>query len=164
MGFSMYPPLVTGGSFAGPITATNGTFTGTMQAATAQVTGGVTAANVTATGDVGATNGSYTGNLSHHSGMTVPRTWAGRVTVTVSSNFTASTLVTFPAGRFTQPPIVSATMTTAPGGSGRFVPRIINVTTGGATVYVYTGDGSTTSASVVVDIVAFQATDSNASG
>src|SRR5574343_1332098 len=116
MGFTMYPPLVTGGNFAGPITATNGTFSGTMSAQTASVSGAVAAATVNVSGPVTATNGSYTGNLTHHSGMTVPRVWTGRVTVPVSNSYFGSVLVAFPAGRFSDEPVVTATLTTAPSG------------------------------------------------
>ena len=64
-----------------------------------------------------------------------------------ASNFSA---VTFPVGRFTVAPLVLVSMVSAPGGSAKFVPRTLNATTAGVSVYVYTGDQSTQTGGVTV--------------
>jgi hypothetical protein len=67
--------------------------------------------------------------------------------------------ISFPAGRFRNTPIVTATIQNAPGGSATLVPRVINVTPTGASIYVYTGDGGPAGATgqVITLNVAWQA-------
>jgi len=68
--------------------------------------------------------------------------------------------VTFDAGRFTHPPYVTATVSTAPGGSTYLVARSANATTSGFDLYIY-NVGSTTatwSTSIEVDWIAIQMT------
>lgn len=72
---------------------------------------------------------------------------------------------TFPVGRFTQPPRVQVTISTAPGGSGYLVARAISITATGFTIAIYNvGSTSASYSSVNVDWQAVQMTSSNASG
>lgn len=89
---------------------------------------------------------------------------AGSISVTLTAAASGFTAITFPVGRFTIAPLVMATMASAPAGSGKFVPRVLNVTTSGASVYVYTGDATNASASVTVSWFAIQMTPSAANG
>lgn len=73
---------------------------------------------------------------------------AGSGTLSISGTF-ANTSVNFPASRFTQTPIVTVSLTGAPGGSQKIVPRVVNPTTSGFSVYFYTGDYSSATATNV---------------
>jgi hypothetical protein len=89
---------------------------------------------------------------------------AGSVSVVLSSDTVAFTAITFPVSRFSVAPLVVATLQSAPGGSAKFVPRVISITTSGANVYVYTGDGTSQTATVTVAWVAIQMTAGAAAG
>ena len=84
--------------------------------------------------------------------------------VTLSSAAAAYTDVTWVSGRFDVAPIVFVTMASAAGGSGKFVARAISTTTSGSRIYVYTGDQTSQSASVTVDVLALQMRGSAADG
>ncbi|KAB2807979.1 hypothetical protein F9L07_25250 [Pimelobacter simplex] len=88
----------------------------------------------------------------------------GVVNVALSAVNSAFTNITFPAGRFTVPPLVLATLQSAPSGSQKFVPRVLNATTSGASVYVYTGDTTAQTATVNVAWEAIQMTPTTAAG
>jgi hypothetical protein len=60
--------------------------------------------------------------------------------------------ITFPAGRFRRAPIVTASLSNAPGGSNKAVARVINATTTGASIYVYSGDGAAFSTSAAINV------------
>lgn len=92
------------------------------------------------------------------------RVAAGLVEVTLAAAASGFTAITFPVGRFTVAPLVVATLNEAPGGSAKFVPRVIAITTSGANVYCYTGDATTQTASVDVAWLAIQMTASTAAG
>jgi len=53
-----------------------------------------------------------------------------------------TSLVTFPAGRFTVAPLVQATLQNGPGGSGSLTARAMNATTAQVSVYVYNAGSS----------------------
>lgn len=91
-------------------------------------------------------------------------TAAGSGAVSLSAASNGSTSITFPASRFTQTPMVSATIVSAAGGSQKFVPRLISVSTSGGTFYIYTGDSTTATASVNVHWIAVQMTSSSGAG
>jgi hypothetical protein len=78
---------------------------------------------------------------------------AGNINVTVAKNATYGySAITFPAGRFRRAPVCVASLATAPGSSGKATARVINATTTGASVYIYSGDNaafSTTAAMTV---------------
>lgn len=67
---------------------------------------------------------------------------AGRVTVSVSGNYTTGIIATLPAGKFTQPPIATVNLAASPGPSAKDVPRVYIATTSALTIGVWTGDGS----------------------
>lgn len=109
--------------------------------------------------------GNVTKNVAGYGPVSTPYAKAvGTVNVTLtaqSSNFAA---ITFPAGRFTVPPRVFVSMQSAPGGTGKFVPRAIAVTETGANVYCYTGDGTATTGTMQVVWNAEQMTETSADG
>lgn len=77
----------------------------------------------------------------------------GSVVVSLSGTSNANTAFTYPVSRFTgtgQTPLCFATMISAAGGSQKFVPRVLNLNTTGATMYVYTGDSTTATANISV--------------
>ena len=65
---------------------------------------------------------------------------AGTVVMSCSNSNVVFTAVTFPTGAFTGIPKVMTTNQSAPGGSSRAVPRAINVTSVGFSLYLYAGD------------------------
>lgn len=95
---------------------------------------------------------------------TAYREAAGQQGITITAATFATVALTFPAGRFTVPPLVTATIATAPGGSAKLIPRVTAVTTTGAALYVYTGDGSSATASVSIAWHATQMTPASAAG
>ncbi|UUW88407.1 hypothetical protein [Pimelobacter simplex] len=98
------------------------------------------------------------------SGMTPFAVAIGEAIVTLSAAAVGNTAILFPAGRFTVPPKVQATIQDAPGGSQTFVPRVINATVNGASVYIYTGNSATATATVKVAWEAVQMTSTSAVG
>lgn len=89
---------------------------------------------------------------------------AGSQSVTVTAAISGNVAVVLPVGRFTVAPIVTCSLASAPSGSQRLVPRAINVTETGFSIYVYTGDGATTTATVAVAWHAKQMTPTTAAG
>lgn len=77
----------------------------------------------------------------------------GTVVVSLSGTANGNTAFTYPVGRFTGTgiaPYCYATMISAAGGSQKYVPRVLNQNTTGATAYIYTGDSTTATANVTI--------------
>lgn len=75
---------------------------------------------------------------------------AGSISVTVTAAATGTAVVTFPTGRFSVAPIVTATLVDPAAGSARLSARVTSPTNTGFTASVFTGDGSTTTSTVTV--------------
>lgn len=86
---------------------------------------------------------------------------AGVTSFTMSGNSTTKQ-VSFPAGRFTQPPIL--TLGKAMSAGGKIVFAAVNVTTTGFTMYAQTADGSSTSIPVGVEWAAVQISATSGAG
>lgn len=72
---------------------------------------------------------------------------------------------TFPSGRFTVPPAVTATLANGPAGTANLSARAINVTTSGFSLYVYNTAATATSFSALaVSWIAVQMTEGSVSG
>jgi hypothetical protein len=89
---------------------------------------------------------------------------SGQVVVTLTAAASGFTAITFPGGRFTVAPNVIVSQVNAPSGTQKFVCRCINSTTSGASVYAYTGDGSTATGSATIAWWAVQMTTASANG
>ena len=76
---------------------------------------------------------------------------AGRVTINVSASATGFTAVTFPAGRFTQAPIVTLVHNTA-----NYTPAYFGTTTSGFNAYARHVDNASATATVTGDWTATQ--------
>jgi hypothetical protein len=87
---------------------------------------------------------------------------AGRATVTITNSANGFVDVTFPAGRFSLAPVVTATKQSD--AAAKYVPYVMNVTTNGFRLGVYAGDGLTTSQAVVVGWTAVQMSATSATG
>lgn len=75
------------------------------------------------------------------------------LSVTAQSGITGN--ITFPAGLFSSIPVVLVSKTG--GGLAKFVPYAVSVTTSGCTVGIFSGDGTTATGNVPVQVVAFPA-------
>ena len=73
-------------------------------------------------------------------------------TVTVSANASAggTAVVAFPAGRFTAADVLDIGLTKVSTVLAKYVPYAAGISATGMTVGIYSGDGSTTTASVVI--------------
>jgi hypothetical protein len=60
--------------------------------------------------------------------------------------------VAFPGGRFSAAPTVVCGMMNAPGGSGLFVPRAVNVNAAGCDVYLYNLGSNTSVAGTTLEV------------
>lgn len=92
---------------------------------------------------------------------------SGTVSVQMrTTSYYGSAGITFPAGRFRVPPIVTVSLGSAPGGSGNVSPRALNATPNGASVYCYTADlqGADVNHTVVVNWTAVQMAEDAAAG
>lgn len=98
------------------------------------------------------------------SGVTPFAIAVGETLVAVTAAVSGNAAITFPAGRFTAAPKVQATVQDAPSGSQTFVARVINATTTGASIYIYTGNNATATATVKVAWEAIQMTSTSAVG
>lgn len=72
---------------------------------------------------------------------TMFREWNALATVSVDGSAGGTRAVTFPAGMFTVPPIITLTKASATG--AKLIPYYTNVTTSGCTVGLYAGDDGT---------------------
>ena len=75
---------------------------------------------------------------------------SGTVTVSVNASAGGTAAVTFPAGRFTAADVLNVQLTKANGGLARYTVYATGISATGMTVGVYSGDGTTTTASVVI--------------
>jgi hypothetical protein len=92
---------------------------------------------------------------------------SGQVSVSMTkTSYYGTKGITFPAGRFRVPPIVTVSLGNAPGGSGNVSPRALNATPFGASVYCYTADlqGADVAHTVIVNWTAIQMSEDAAAG
>ena len=75
---------------------------------------------------------------------------SGTVTVSVNASAGRTADVTFPAGRFTAADVLNVQLTKVGGGLAKYVPYATVISATGMTVGVYSGDGTTTTASVII--------------
>ena len=75
---------------------------------------------------------------------------SGTVTVSVNASAGRTAAVTFPAGRFTAADVLHVQLTKVGGGLAKYVPYATVISATGMTVGVYSGDGTTSTASVVI--------------
>ena len=75
---------------------------------------------------------------------------SGTVTVSVNASAGGTAAVTFPAGRFTAAGTLNVQLTKAGSGLAKHIPYATAISATGMTVGVYSGDGTTTTASVVI--------------
>ena len=75
---------------------------------------------------------------------------SGTVTVSVNASAGGTAAVTFPAGRFTAADVLNVQLTKANGGLAKCIPYASRISATGMTVGIYSGDGSTATASVVI--------------
>ena len=166
MGLDLYPPQVgTSGVFTGPVGGTTGTFSGAVSVGSLATSGTVAAGSVNATGAVAGGSAAFTGAVTHHGTAPTPRVASGVVSLSVSGGTYGAMAVSFPAGRFTIPPLGFACIQNAVTGAQRLVPRALNITTTGMTVEGFTGDGvGPTTAGVEVAWLAVQVGELSAGG
>lgn len=106
----------------------------TLKTDDAFVAAGITSSgNVSVTGTVTATGNVTTNGMRAHYGQ------SGTVTFTFASDTSALTVVTF-ATPFAAAPKVYTNIDTAPGSTGRWGSRAINITTTGFSMFVFAGD------------------------
>lgn len=89
---------------------------------------------------------------------------AGIAALPVSTTFATSAAVTFPVGRFTQAPVVGATLVSGAGGTTKYIPRAYSVTTTGMTVACYTADAAVAGTATALHWTAIQMTPTSAAG
>ena len=75
---------------------------------------------------------------------------SGTVTVSVNASAGRTAAVTFPAGRFTAADVLNVQLTKVGGGLAKYVPYATVISATGMTVGVYSGDCTTSTASVVI--------------
>ena len=75
---------------------------------------------------------------------------SGTVTVSVKASAGGTATVAFPAGRFTAADVLNVQLTKANGGLAKYTVYAAGISATGMTVGVYSGDGTTTTASVVI--------------
>ena len=75
---------------------------------------------------------------------------SGRVTVSVNASAGGTATVAFPAGRFTAADTLNVQLTKANSGLAKYTTYATGISATGMTVGVYSGDGSTTTASAVI--------------
>ena len=75
---------------------------------------------------------------------------SGTVTVSVNASAGGSAAVTFPVGLFTAADLLDISLTKLSGGLAKYIPYAAGISATGMTVGLYSGDGSTTTASVVI--------------
>ena len=100
--------------------------------------------------------GAYDKNDIDMSGLvarlnTLERKASGTVTVSVNASPGGSAAVSFPTGLFTEADILDITITKTSSGLAKYVPYATVISATGMTVGLYSGDGSTGTASVSVN-------------
>lgn len=98
--------------------------------------------------DTNGANGLYKRVAGTWVRIDAPATARGTVSITTSASAGGTAAITFPAGTFLAPPLVMLTKQSA--GGAKYIPYATSVTANGATVGVYTGDGTAGSQTVVV--------------
>lgn len=152
-------------TLSGDLTAQNVTAHGSLQVdGNASVSGTLTATNFSTSGTLNVNALTSSTALVHRGSVPVPIMAAGTASVVVSSASFAQTAITFPVGRFTSAPIVTASLQDAPSLSGKYSARVTSINTTGALIQVYSGDASANSTSMTVGWIAVQMTSGSASG
>lgn len=77
--------------------------------------------------------------------------WVHDFTMTLASQANKSEAVTFPAGRFTAPPLVQVTKTN--GALAMYIPYVVNVTASGCTVGLQSGNNTNASGAQALQLV-----------
>ncbi len=111
--------------------------------------------------------GDGSAEIDRLSGATGPlpyAVWAGSCSITLSAAAYGSVAVTFPAGRFTQTPVITLAQSGLPGGSGTLIPKYTGASATGFTCYAYTGNGATATVTVTIVILAVQMTSGSGMG
>lgn len=90
------------------------------------------------------------------------REWNAQTSIVLNNAPGATRAISFPAGLFDVPPLVHATR--VGGAAAKLIPYVTNVTTGGCTVGLYTGDSSAYAATVSVNVQAVQTSPGRAGG
>ena len=75
---------------------------------------------------------------------------SGTVTVSVNASAGGAASVAFPTGRFTAADVLNVQLTKVGSGLAKYVPYATALSATGMTVGLHSGDGSTTTASVVI--------------
>jgi hypothetical protein len=89
-----------------------------------------------------------------HDSIVAQDVQAGTVSVVVTASATGNLPVTFPRP-FASAPTVVVGIANAPGGSFRLIARANAVTASGFTAYLYTGDNTTASVTLLVSWIAY---------
>jgi cytoskeletal protein CcmA (bactofilin family) len=152
-------------TLSGDLTAQNATAHGSLQVdGNASVGGTLTATNFSTSGTLNVNALTSSTALVHRGSVPVPIMAAGTTSVVVSAASFAQVSISFPVGRFTTPPIVTASLQDAPSLSGKYSARVTNINSSGANIQVYSGDASANSTSMTVGWIAVQMTSGSASG
>lgn len=152
-------------ALSGDLSAVNGNFTGSVTVTGNLGVGGtLTATNFTTSGTLSVNGLTVSNQITQRANVPVPIMAAGTTNVNVSNGTFGANDIVFPAGRFSQPPIVTCSFQNAPTNSGRFIPRATNITTSGCTIQLYCGDGTSFTTSGTIGWIAVQMTGSSASG
>lgn len=128
------------------------------------VSGTLTATNFSTSGTLSVNGLTVSNQITQRANVPVPYMAAGTVSVSVSNASFGTASISFPAGRFTVAPIVTATFQNAATNSGHYSPRVVNITTNGAAIQLYSGDGSLNTFTGLVGWIAVQMTDNSADG
>jgi hypothetical protein len=90
---------------------------------------------------------------------------AGSTTISLAAVAFNSVAISFPAGRFSQPPIVTVTKSGVPAGEQKLIPVSTTITTSGCSLRVDSGDGTAvTVTGLGLHWVAVQMISTNAAG
>lgn len=89
---------------------------------------------------------------------------AGVASLPVSTTQSTTAAVTFPQGRFSLSPVVTATLVSATGTTTKYIPRAYNVSPTGMTVACYTSDASVAAGAAPLHWVAVQMDAASAAG
>lgn len=127
-----------------------------MNAALSQFSNGAVWYNTTTSSEWRRVSGAWVNQASSHPF----RMAAGVINISTSSSVTASGTVTFPAGRFTQTPIV----TTGSNGNSQYFVSMTSPTSTDVLLTIRHSGGASASSTVAVNWTAVQMTSSSAAG
>ena len=82
----------------------------------------------------------------------------GTGNVNLSAATSGNVAVTFPAGRFSAIPTVTPNQSSGAGGTQTLVPRVLNPTVNGCSLYVYAGNSLAVTAQTIITFIAVQMT------